>query len=125
MTIRPPRRVPVLLLPRALVRSMLFELASPPTPRELVAAATTAIRAAHALVLARRHGCSEPIPTLRASSQRHGAYRRPHPTARAHFPVYADVPPGSRSRPPSDDSTRRGGSRSRRRVDHDEGAAEA
>jgi len=71
----------VLLLTRALVGSMLFELASPATARQLVAALAPARRAAHAWVLARRHGRDKTLPTLRAPSLRHGAYRRSRPTA--------------------------------------------
>ncbi len=120
MTSAPLRGISVLALPLPLLDTLLLHSLTPSSARELIASATPALSPAHSLVLAGRRRRSEPLPTLRAPMLRHAPQRpptcRPPPWHRRVGHDRAAL--GARLK-------RGAGSRSRRGVGHNKGAAEA
>lgn len=114
-------RVPALALPRQLVDTVPLEIAPSPLARVTVAPPLPAPLSANSLMTAGGHRGRKPLPTLGAAMPGHP------PRASAPSPQ-----PAASARPLDHDPaalgpeiTRRRGSRSRPRVDHDEAAAEA
>jgi hypothetical protein len=103
--------VPALLLPRALVGSLLVEIVLPSPAREPVSTPFPARVPTHALVPARPQVGREPLSTLRASTRGHRPRASYLSTSNAHF-----LDAGWVTIPPPADTTSRGA------VDHDRAA---
>ena len=113
------------MLSRALVGSLLFEIVVSPLAREPISMPAPARLSAHALVSAGPPIGGEPLSTLRAPTPGHWPLASAQPMSNAHFPAEPRLEVGHDPAARGPTITRRSGSRSRRWVGHDEGAAEA
>jgi len=119
VTFAPFRAISVLALPLALIDTLLPESLAPSSASELAASTTPALFPAHSLVLDGRCCRSEPLPTLRAPMLRHAPQRPPNQSAATLAQEVGHDPAALGAR-----LKRGAGSRSRRGVGHNKGAAE-